>query len=118
MKRQSIISAVLIALGVSLVFAAPSEASRGDKLAGDPFGTLYARSDQDDARDAVRSGQFISMEQALSVVRSQFPGRLLDAGFSRSSGIYNIKMLSGGEVVLVAVDARDGRIVNVRRGGR
>jgi len=119
MKRQSTIFAALLAL--TCFVTSGSIASANDDspgLLGGPFGSMYARSDQDDARDAVRSGQYISMEQALSTVRSRFPGRLLDAGFNRNAGIYNIKMLSEGEVLLVAVDARSGSIMNVRRGGR
>lgn len=83
-----------------------------------PFGQSYGRADQDRAREGVRSGDYVSMEQALSAVRSRYPGRLLDADLNQRAGIYNIKMLSDGEVVQVAVDARSGRIVNVRRGGR
>ena len=115
MKRQSTIFATLLAL--TCLSTSGNIASANDDPWG-PFGNTYARSDQDDARDAVRSGQYISMEQALSTVRSRFPGRLLDAGLNRQAGVYNIKMLSEGEVLLVAVNARDGRIMNVRRGGR
>jgi len=115
MKRQSTIFAALLAL--TCLVTSGSVASANDDPWG-PFGSTYARSDQDDARDAVRSGQYISMEQALSTVRSRYPGRLLDAAFNRGAGVYNIKMLSEGEVMLVAVDARSGRIMNVRRGGR
>ncbi len=119
MKRTPTIFAALLAL--ACLVASGSVASANDDPPGlwaGPFGSTYARSDQDDARDAVRSGQYISMEQALSTVRSRYPGRLLDAGFNRGSGVYNIKMLSDGEVLLVAVNARTGSIMNVRRGGR
>ncbi len=119
MNRQSTIFAAFLAL--TCLFASSSIALANDDPRGiwaGPFGNTYARSDQDDARDAVRSGQYISMEQALSTVRSRFPGRLLDAGLNRQAGVYNIKMLSEGEVLLVAVNARNGRIMNVRRGGR
>lgn len=119
MKRQSTIFATLLAL--TYLITSGGIASANDDPPGlwaGPFGSTYARSDQDDARDAVRSGQYISMEQALSTVRSRYPGRLLDAAFNRRAGVYNIKMLSEGEVLLVAVDARSGRIMNVRRGGR
>ncbi len=119
MKRQSAIFATLLAL--SCLITSGNIASANDDPPGlwaGPFGNTYARSDQDDARDAVRSGQYISMEQALSTVRSRYPGRLLDAGLNRQAGVYNIKMLSEGEVLLVAVNARNGRIMNVRRGGR
>ncbi len=115
MKRQSTIFATLLAL--TCLITSGGIASANDDPWG-PFGSTYARSDQDDARDAVRSGQYISMEQALSTVRSRYPGRLLDAAFNRRAGVYNIKMLSEGEVLLVAVDARSGSIMNVRRGGR
>ncbi len=114
MKRQSTIFAALLAL--TCLVTSGGIASANEPWG--PFGNSYARSDQDDARDAVRSGQYISMEQALSTVRSQYPGRLLDAGFNRQAGVYNVKMLSDGEVLLVAVNARNGRIMNVRRGGR
>lgn len=117
MRYRSIISAICLTLSLlALDFALADTASARDPWG--PFGQGYARADQDDARDAVRSGDYVSMEQALAAVRALYPGRLLDADLNRRAGLYNIKMLSEGEVVQVAVDARSGRIVDVRRGGR
>lgn len=125
MKHQSTICAAIIVLctllGTVTVSALPVSADTFTNPFGNSYARsdqLYARSDQDDARDAVRSGNVISMEQALAVVRAEFPGRLLDAGFNRRAGVYSVKMLSRGEVVLVAVNAHDGRILNVRKGSR
>ncbi len=125
MKYQSIIFGAVIALYTILGTVTVSALPVSTDAFHSPFGSsytrsdrIYARSDQDDARDAVRSGSVISMEQALAVVRAEYPGRLLDAGFNRQAGMYRIKMLSHGEVVLVVVNARDGRIVNVRKSRR
>jgi uncharacterized protein involved in tellurium resistance len=118
MKHQSTIIATLVAFFLLLQIGSASAVQVQGEAFSSPFASTLIRSDQDDARDAVRSGQVISMEQALSVVRSQYPGRLLDADFNRQAGVYNIKMLSSGEVVSVAVNAQDGRILNVRKGSR
>ncbi|MEQ9518812.1 MAG: PepSY domain-containing protein [Parvibaculum sp.] len=117
MKHRSIISAACLALSLLALDLGFSEAAMARDSWG-PFGQGYARADQDDAREGVRSGDYVSMEQALATVRARYPGRLLDADLNRRAGIYNIKMLSEGEVVQVAVDARNGQIVDVRRGGR
>jgi len=125
MKHQSTICAAVIALctllGTVTVSALPVSADTFNNPFSNSYARsdqVYARSDQDDARDAVRSGRVISLEQALAVVRAEYPGRLLDAGFNRRAGVYNVKILSRGEVVLVAVNAHDGKIMNVRKGGR
>lgn len=118
MKHQSTIFLALVACFLLMGTGTSSALPVSVETLSRPFASSLIRSDQDDARDAVRSGQVISMEQALSVVRSRYPGRLLDADFNRQSGVYNVKMLSGGEVVLVAVNAQDGRILNVRKGNR
>lgn len=133
MKHQSTIYAALVAVFVLLHAGAAQAVPLGPlpletvplradpvhaEIFSNPFASTLIRSDQDDARDAVRSGQVISMEQALSVVRSEYPGRLLDADFDRRSGMYNVKILSRGEVVQVAVNAQDGRIVNVQKGSQ
>ncbi len=118
MKQRFIIFTALSAVLFLTQTGAASALPVGGETFSVPFASTLIRSDQDDARDAVRSGQVISMEQALSVVRSRYPGRLLDADFNRQAGVYHIKMLSNGEVVSVAVNAQDGRILNVRKGGR
>lgn len=118
MKHHSTILTALIACFLILSAGAAAAVPVQVETFSNPFASSLIRSDQDDARDAVRSGQVISMEQALAVVRSEYPGRLLDADFNRQAGVYNVKMLSRGEVVLVAVNAHDGRILNVRKGSR
>lgn len=105
----------IMSLGAVLVMGGvPADA--GDRWAG-----RYAASDQNTARDAVRSGRVLPLGQVLRGVRATYPGRLLDANLIEQGGrpVYRIKILSpDGNVTVVTSDARTGRILGARRGGR
>jgi hypothetical protein len=66
------------------------------------------------ARDAVRRGEILSLEQVAQRVSRQFPGRLLDARLDESRGrpVYYLKMLTrDGRVLRIAADARTAQIL-------
>ncbi|MDZ4380484.1 MAG: PepSY domain-containing protein [Parvibaculum sp.] len=70
-------------------------------------------SEQDDARDAVRSGRVISPGQAKQAALSRFPGKFLDMSFGGQT--YHVKIRTpDNRVVVVAVDAVSGRVVGAR----
>ncbi len=73
------------------------------------------------ARDAVQSGRIQPLQNVLAMVKRRFPGRVLDADLRDRGGtpVYSVKMLTpDGKVLSVSVDARNGRILGVRGGGR
>lgn len=73
----------------------------------------WHRSEQDDARDAVRSGRVVSPGQAKQAALAHYPGRFLD--MSLSGQAYYVKiMTSGSRVVVVTVDAASGRVMGAR----
>ena len=70
-------------------------------------------SEQDDARDAVRSGRVISPGQAKQAALSRFPGKFLDMSFGGQT--YHVKIRTpDNRVVVVAVDAVSGRVMGAR----
>jgi hypothetical protein len=76
-------------------------------------------SDQDRARDAVRSGQALPLPEIMGIVRGRYPGKLLDAKLSRRGNalIYRIKLRGrGNRVQHLQVNARTGNILSVREG--
>ena len=78
------------------------------------------RSDQDNARQAVREGRVLPLGQVLAKVQQRVPGRLLDANLVERGGrsIYLIKMMTkDGNVAIVTADATNGNVLNVRQGG-
>lgn len=79
-----------------------------------------ARSDQDDARDAVRAGRILPLGQVLQSVRRAHSGQLLDADLLDRGGrpVYRIKLLSPeGNVTIIICDAKTGRILRAHQGG-
>ncbi|MEP2830231.1 PepSY domain-containing protein [Parvibaculum sp.] len=70
-------------------------------------------SEQDRARDAVRSGQVVSPGQAKQAALSRYPGRFLDMSFGGNA--YYVKIMTPqNRVVVVTVDAASGRVTGAR----
>ena len=72
----------------------------------------------DRARDAMRAGKVMALEQVWSAVRGQVPGRLLDARMSERRGVpvYELRVLRpDGVVVGVTADARTGQVLGARQ---
>lgn len=74
----------------------------------------------DRAREELRSGRIISLGVIRRSIRKNFKGRILDVRLiePRQSGrpyMYDLKLLQGdGKLVFIRVNARNGRIVNVK----
>lgn len=76
-----------------------------------------AASDQDAARDATRTGQIKPLQQILSTVGREVPGRVVDVQLDKGTSpwTYRIKVINeAGNVVNVTVNAESGRIQSVR----
>ena len=90
---------LVLALACLMILSHPAMAQRG----------------QDDAREAVRSGEFRPLREVLAEVKSQYRGRVIDVQLV--GAIYRIKLLErGGRVRIVSVDARTARVVGVDGG--
>ncbi|MEM7251653.1 MAG: PepSY domain-containing protein [Pseudomonadota bacterium] len=76
---------------------------------------VHAR-DHNKAREEMKSGNALPLKQILPGVRSQVPGRVLDAKLKGGKKMrYEITILSRGDVVRkVIVDAQSGRILRVK----
>lgn len=99
--------------------AACGQGKQAWRLAGHKAG--HGGSDQDRARNAVKSGQALPLSTILGQLRRRYPGKLLDANLSRRGGslIYAIKLRgSDNRITLLQVDARTGRVLSVRQGRR
>lgn len=81
-------------------------------------GPGWAYQDQDRARDAVRSGDIMSLSQIKSRASRMFGGQFLDAQLYPRHGVpsvYEVKMLDrDGNVFIVRMDARTGHVIGVR----
>ena len=79
-----------------------------------------AQSDQDDALRAVRSGQIMSYGQIRKMTERALGGTVIGQNPPRRVGkrwVYNLRVLQkNGQVVQVAVDAKNGRVLR-KRGG-
>ena len=74
------------------------------------------RSDQDYARDAMRSGSLRPLREIQQAWRMDMPGYdFIGSEYDPDMGSYRLKFMRGGEVVWVDVDGR-GR--EIRRSGR
>jgi uncharacterized membrane protein YkoI len=89
--------------------------------AGDAQPT-FAQSSHNCARAARASGRILPLGAILSRVRRRVPGRMVGvrlSGCPYGPFIYRVRMLTaGGSVAVVSADARSGRILGVRGGGR
>lgn len=70
--------------------------------------------DQDDALEAVKSGQIISLEKAFAIVNNKYDAKIIDVKLSKSFGrpVYGLKLrLNTGQIKSVRIDARTGKLV-------
>lgn len=109
----------LTVIAAALLFTGQGQAHAGT-VVPEPAATekllqeaQWHRSEQDNARDAVRSGQVISPGQAKQAALSRYPGRFLDMSFGGNA--YYVKIMTpDSRVVVVTVDAASGRVVGAR----
>lgn len=75
----------------------------------------YAQSQQDCARQAVRSGKILPLQRIVGAVQNRVPGRLVGVNLRGCNGgpwIYQLRMRQNdGGLQVVNVDARNGRIL-------
>lgn len=88
-------------------------------------GASVASDDHDRARHALEAGEILPLRTILGRIEREYPGQILDVELERGQvdgpqrWIYEIKVLrTGGSVVKLKVDARDGKVIKekVREG--
>ncbi|MBD5801030.1 Peptidase propeptide and YPEB domain protein [Azoarcus sp. Aa7] len=73
--------------------------------------------DHDRARAALERGEVLPLRTILDKVEREHPGKVVEVELEREHGrwIYEIRLLrSGGALVRLDVDARDGSVLGVR----
>ena len=88
----------------------------GAGLAGDEH-------DHDRARQALEAGEVLPLRSILERVEREQPGQVVDVELERDRDgerwVYKIKLLrSGGALVKLKVDARDGRLLGQKNADR
>ena len=76
--------------------------------------------DHDRARAALERGEVLPLRTILDKVEREHPGKVVDVELEREQGrwIYEIRLLrSGGALVRLDVDARDGTVLGIRAKG-
>ncbi|NMF91494.1 PepSY domain-containing protein [Aromatoleum petrolei] len=76
--------------------------------------------DHDRARAALERGEVLPLRTILDKVEREYPGKVVDVELEREQGrwIYEIRLLrSGGALVRLDVDARDGTVLGIRAKG-
>ena len=103
----------LLALATALM-ASASPGSAGSS--GDGHGDGHG-ADHDRARQALEAGEVLPLRAILERVERAYPGQIVEVELEREDGRweYEIKLLrSGGALVKLRVDARDGSIIGVK----
>ncbi|MEF8719104.1 MAG: PepSY domain-containing protein [Candidatus Accumulibacter necessarius] len=87
-------------------------------------GASMASEDHDRARQAVEAGEVLPLRSILERVERDYPGQVVDVELEREREssqerwIYKIKLLrSGGALMKLKVDARDGSIIGKKAAG-
>ncbi len=74
---------------------------------------------RDRARDAYRRGKIVSLDRVMTVVQRRYRGRVLDVRLDERRLIYHLRVLTrGGQVLRIAVDARNARVLSAQGGGQ
>lgn len=78
------------------------------------------RTEQDQARDAVRDGLLLPLSQILAALSARTPGEHLDTRFSETTDGRPVYLVTwrtpDNRVVVFIVDARTGRVIDQRGG--
>lgn len=87
-------------------------------------GAGIAGEDHDRARQALEAGEILPLHAILDRIEREYPGQVIDVELERDRGngterwIYEVKILrSGGSLVKLKVDARDGSIIRRKTKG-
>ncbi|MBP2295451.1 PepSY domain-containing protein [Azospirillum rugosum] len=73
--------------------------------------------DHDRARDALRSGRALPLEEIVAKASADFPGEILDVEFEDEDGriVYEIKTITAeGRILKLKYDAATGELLQVR----
>jgi len=74
--------------------------------------------DHERARQALLQGKVLPLRAVIDQVERDFQGQVIKVEFEEEKGgfVYEIRVLqAGGRVVKVEIDARDGRVLKVKR---
>jgi len=74
--------------------------------------------DHERARQALMQGKVLPLRTVIDQVERDFQGQVIKVEFEEEKGrfVYEIRVLqAGGRVVKVEIDARDGRVLKVKR---
>ena len=110
MKRAALILALLTAVPTGA-------AAQGIGLPGDVLSSSLGagwRQQQNEARDAVRRGKHVPLQQVLETLRRRTPGRILDSGIEYRGGraFYRVRWAAeDGRRIDYLVDAETGAVV-------
>ncbi len=78
---------------------------------------ISAAGDHDRARQALEAGEVLPLQTIMQRVERDYPGQVIEVELERDRDrwVYEIKTLrSGGSLVKLKVDARDGSILGVK----
>ena len=101
-----------VVLAVQPACAAPPQAPPGNDSLGADWGAQ-----QNQARDAVRHGHFVPLEQVIRAINHRDPGYQLDAGIEQQGGraVYRVRWASShGRRIDYIVDALSGAILRAQ----
>jgi len=83
-------------------------------------GNTRGDTDHDRARQALMSGEVLSLRQVLDLIGREYPGEPIEIEFEEDDGlyIYEIKLLQpAGSVLKMKVDAATGKVIKVKGRG-
>ncbi|ADP18505.1 peptidase propeptide and ypeb domain protein [Achromobacter xylosoxidans A8] len=86
-------------------------------LAVGPGTGVADESDHEQARQALQAGKVLPLRSVLDIVERDYPGQVVKVEFEEDDGefIYEIRLLqSGGRLVKLKIDARDGKVLGVK----
>ena len=75
-------------------------------------------SDHELARQALQQGQVLPLRTVIDRVEQQYHGQVIKVEFEREDGlfVFDIRLLlSDGRLVKLELDARDGRLIKMKR---
>ena len=80
-------------------------------------GNTHEHKDHDRARQALISGEVLSLRQVLDLIALKYPGEPIEIEFEHDDGlyVYEIKLLQpAGAVLKMKVDATTGKVIKVK----
>ncbi len=83
-------------------------------------GNTHGHEDHDRARQALVSGEVLSLRQVLDIIAAKYPGEPIEIEFEDDDDlyVYEIKLLQpAGSVLKIKVDARTGEVIKVKGRG-